>query len=84
MNTSRLPSLQDSANILVQIVKFESKCNAPPFQDGNQVFPGHLWGEPFIDTGAARNIGQLFLAAAFLRIDNSQLVSISSRFGFNL
>ena len=55
---------------LVQVVKCDCKCNALPFQDGNWVFPGHLWGEAFIVTVAARSIGQTILAATFLRTDN--------------
>lgn len=51
--------------ILVQIVKFESKCNALPFQDGNWVFPRHLWGEAFIDIIAARSIGQITSGSCF-------------------
>ena len=68
----------------MQIIKSESTCNALPLQEGNWAFPGHLWGEPFIDIVAARSIRRLLLAAAFLRIDNSQLVPTGSRFGFIL
>ena len=38
-------SVPYSVNILGVDSKFEEKCNSLPFQDGNWVFPGYLWGE---------------------------------------